>query len=122
MQINAFEELKYYIIYIHSMKHNKKQSHYKKKYNKKNTNKNTKKIKLVKNIEKSSKKILPKINQGLQKVGSTAKTVAVKSEPYLKKGISSIYGVLATGFNKTISKISSFTKSNKRSKTHKKRK
>lgn len=104
------------------MKHNKKQSYYKKKYSKKNTNKNTKKMKLVKNIQKSSKKILPKINSGLQKVGSTVKKTAVKSEPYLKKGISNIYGMLATGFNKSISKISSFTRRNKRSKTHKKRK
>jgi len=109
------------MIYIYSMKHNKKQSHYK-KYSKKNTKKFSKKIKLVKNIQNTSKKILPKINQGLQKVGSSVKTVAVKSEPFFKKGISNIYGVLATGFNKSMSKISSFSRRSKRNKTHKKRK
>lgn len=81
--------------------------HYKKKY--------SKKARMIQNIRNKSKKFLPKINQGLQ-------TVAVKSAPVLEKGISNIYGVLATGFNKGIDKVSSLRRNRKRySKTHKKR-
>lgn len=91
------------------MKYTKKQSNSKKYSKKKN---------ILKNIKNKSKKLLPELNQGLQKVGSTVKTAAVKSEPYLKKGIANIYGVLASGFNKGVDKISSLRKN----KTQKKRK
>lgn len=93
------------------MKHYKKKSH-SKKY--------SKKARIIQNIQNKSKKILPKINQGLQTVGSTVKSAAVKSGPVLEKGISNIYGVLATGFNKSIDKISSFRR-NKRNKTQKRK-
>jgi hypothetical protein len=95
------------------MKHYRKKSHYK-KY--------SKKARIIQNIQNKSKKFLPKINQGLQTVGSTVRSAAVKSGPVLEKGISNIYGVLATGFNKSIDNISSFRRNRKRySKTHKKR-
>jgi hypothetical protein len=87
------------------MKHYRKKS-YNKKYSKKE--------RFMQTIKNKSKKILPKINQGLQTVSSTVKNVAVKSAPIIEKGVSNIYGVLATGFNKGIDKISSL----KRNKTH----
>ena len=94
--------------------------HLKKKHNKIHNKKYSKK-RFMETIKNKSKKILPKINQGLQTVGSTVKSAAVKSAPILEKGVSNIYGVLATGFNKGIDKISSLKRNKKSNKTHKKR-
>jgi hypothetical protein len=54
---------------------------------------------IVKNITKSANKALPVVNKGLETVGNTAKDVAVKSAPVIKKGVSAVYGTLATGLD-----------------------
>jgi hypothetical protein len=54
---------------------------------------------LFKKINKTTKKVIPIVNTGLEKVGKTVKIAAVKSAPYVEKGISGVYGALATGFD-----------------------
>jgi hypothetical protein len=54
---------------------------------------------ILKSVEKTSKKVLPVVDKGLQGVGSTAKDVAQKSLPIVEKGVSAVYGTMATGFN-----------------------
>jgi hypothetical protein len=48
---------------------------------------------------------LPVVETGLKRVGTTAKVVASKSKPVLEKGLSGIYGALATGFDIGLNKI-----------------
>jgi hypothetical protein len=54
---------------------------------------------LFKKIKKTTKRVIPVVNSGLEKVGKTVKIAAVKSAPYVEKGISGVYGALATGFD-----------------------
>jgi hypothetical protein len=54
---------------------------------------------ILKSVEKTSKKVLPVVDKGLQSVGITAKDVAQKSLPIVEKGVSAVYGTMATGFN-----------------------
>ena len=54
---------------------------------------------LFKKINKTTKKVIPVVNTGLEKVGKSVKLVAEKSAPYVEKGISGVYGALATGFD-----------------------
>jgi hypothetical protein len=51
------------------------------------------------NMLKSSMKALPSIDKGLKTVGSTAKYVTKSSIPVLEKGVSAVYGTMATGFD-----------------------
>ena len=53
-------------------------------------------LRRVKNV---TSRAVPAVESGLNTVGTTVKKVAVKSEPTVKRGVSDIYGVLATGFN-----------------------
>jgi hypothetical protein len=54
---------------------------------------------ILKKIKKTSARALPVVGKGLKKVGVVAKGVAVKSVPVVEKGVSSVYGTLASGFN-----------------------
>lgn len=54
---------------------------------------------ILKSVEKTSNKVLPVVDEGLQAVGSTAKEVARISLPVVEKGVSAVYGTMATGFN-----------------------
>jgi hypothetical protein len=54
---------------------------------------------LLKKIQKTSKQIIPVADKSLQHVGNTAKNVAVKTAPMIEKGVSAVYGTLATGFD-----------------------
>jgi hypothetical protein len=48
---------------------------------------------------KSIKKTLPAVNNGLKKVGTAAKDVAKASIPIVEKGVSAVYGTMATGLD-----------------------
>jgi len=48
---------------------------------------------------KTSKAILGSVNSGLTTVANTAKSIGQKSKPMIERGLSGIYGTLATGFN-----------------------
>ena len=80
----------------------------------------------IKSMVKSfSNKALPIVNTGLKKTGVAAKKVAIASQHILEKGVSTIYGTIASGINlgvKTISKgIKSSKKMNKKTKKNRRR-
>lgn len=79
--------------------------------------KRSRKINFMKKIKSTSKSALPMVATSLKRVGSTAKAVVVKSEPIAEKGLSGIYGALATGFDFGLNKIK-----DKKNKTYKKNK
>jgi hypothetical protein len=54
---------------------------------------------ILKSVQKTSNKVLPVVDKGLKTVGTTAKDVAKISIPVVEKGVSAIYGTMATGFN-----------------------
>ena len=54
---------------------------------------------ILKSVQKTSNKVLPVVDEGLQAVGSTAKDMAKMSLPVVEKGVSTIYGTMATGFD-----------------------
>ena len=79
--------------------------------------KRSRKINFMKKIKSTSKSALPMVATGLKRVGSTAKAVVVKSGPVAEKGLSGIYGALATGFDFGLNKIK-----DKKNQTYKKTK
>lgn len=54
---------------------------------------------VLKSIKKTTEQALPVINKGLTTVGSTTKKVVTKSAPIVERGVSAIYGTMATGFD-----------------------
>lgn len=54
---------------------------------------------LIKSLTKTTSIALPIVDQGLTNVGNTAKNVAQTSIPVIEKGVSVVYGTMATGFN-----------------------
>ena len=76
---------------------------------------------IIKNIGRTTKRVLPVVKTGLSTIGQNVKYAANKSEPAIKQGFKSIYGTLATGFNMGLNKLSStFKKSTFKKSTFKK--
>jgi hypothetical protein len=81
---------------------------------------------ILKSVEKTSNKVLPVVDEGLHAVGSTAKDVAKISMPIVEKGVSAVYGTMATGFNlgvkgvKGVKGVANGMTKSKRSRRHKK--
>ena len=75
---------------------------------------------ILKNVKKTTMKTLPVVNKELTKIGLLAKGVALKSAPVVKKGVSSIYGTLATGFNLGARNVNKFTKNRSSKRYYKK--
>jgi hypothetical protein len=69
---------------------------------------------------------LKSVNKGLTTVGSVAKGVAKQSVPVIEKGVSAVYGTMATGFNlgvkgvKTVAKGVKTVTKKRRTRRHKK--
>ena len=88
--------------------------------------KTTRKTNILKSVEKTSKEVLPSVDKGLQKVGETAKDVAKVSLPIVEKGVSAVYGTIATGFNlgikgfKGVRSVANGMTKRKRSRRHRK--
>ena len=61
---------------------------------------------ILKRFKKTTKNVIPVVESGLKTVGTTAKNVSMKAKPYVEKGVSSIYGVLATGFDMGVKGVS----------------
>ena len=59
------------------------------------TRKHTKGLKSMKMLKTTTKSAA----RGLKKIGSVTKNVVVKTAPIIEKGVSGVYGTLATGFN-----------------------
>ena len=66
-----------------------------------------KRTNFIKNIGRTTKRVLPVVKSGLSTIGQNVKSAATKSEPAIKQGFKSIYGTLATGFNMGLNKLSS---------------
>lgn len=78
---------------------------------------------ILNKIKKTTKKVIPAVETGLKNVGSTAKNISMKAKPIVQKGVSSIYGVLASGFDmgvKGVSKVASKIVSNKKTRKNRK--
>ena len=78
---------------------------------------------ILKTVTKTSNKVLPVVDKGLKTIGTTAKDVASSSLPIIEKGVSVVYGTMATGFNLGVKGVKSVSKGmtkGKRSKLHKK--
>lgn len=76
---------------------------------------------IMKSLKKTTTKAVPIVKSGLKTVGSTVKTVAIKSAPTVNKGLEGVYGALATGFDmgvkgvsKGVSKMSKKMRTSKR--------
>ena len=85
----------------------------------------SKKSNILKGLKKTTSKAVPIVESGLKSVGSTVKTVAIKSAPTVNKGLEGVYGALATGFDmgiKGVKKgVSKMTKKRSSSRRHTKR-
>jgi hypothetical protein len=83
--------------------------------------KGSRKMNFMKKIKSTSKNAIPVVESGLKTVGSTAKLVATKSTPVVEKGLSGVYGALATGFDFGLKKLKNKSyKKSKRVRHHKK--
>jgi hypothetical protein len=76
---------------------------------------------IMKSLKKTTSKAVPMVKSGLKSVGSTVKTVAIKSAPTVNKGLGEVYGALATGFDMGIKGVSKMTKKSRSSKRSSKR-
>jgi len=76
---------------------------------------------LLKDITQTTKKVLPVVNSGLETVGTSVKVVAEKSAPVVEKGISGVYGALATGFDMGVKGVQSGVTMMSKKRRHKKR-
>ena len=56
-------------------------------------------------MKNTSKSAIPVVKSGLNKVGSTVKSVAVKSEPVIKESFNKLYGFVKTGVSYTSNAI-----------------
>jgi hypothetical protein len=78
---------------------------------------------ILKSVQKTSNNVLPAVDKGLQTVGKTTKDVAKISLPIVEKGVSAVYGTMATGFNLGVKGVKGVAKGitkSKRSRRHKK--
>jgi hypothetical protein len=75
---------------------------------------------VLKKIKKTTVSALPVVGKGLKDVGVVAKGVAIKSAPIVEKGVSSVYGTLASGFNLGANAIAKGVSKKRRSKGHRK--
>jgi hypothetical protein len=85
------------------------------------TSRGSKSMKMLKNTSKSAAR-------GLKKVGSVTKNVISSSAPIVEKGVSKVYGTLATGFDlgvkgaksvaSGVSKMTKSKRTNRKSRRH----
>jgi len=65
---------------------------------------------IIKNMKTTATKALPVVDQGLTKIGTAAKDVAVASIPVVEQGVSTIYGTMATGLDLGVKGVKSIGK------------
>jgi transposase len=54
---------------------------------------------VIKTITTTTEKVIPVVDKSLSTVGTTAKNVATASVPVIEKGVSVVYGTMATGLD-----------------------
>jgi len=65
---------------------------------------------VMKTITKTTEKALPAVNKGLNTVGNAAKNIASASIPVVQKGVSAVYGTMASGFDLGIKGVKTLSK------------
>ena len=69
---------------------------------------------VMKTLKKTTSRALPVVDNGLKTVGTATKVVLKKSIPVVEKGVSAVYGTMATGFDlgiKGVKKVAKGVKS-----------
>jgi hypothetical protein len=61
----------------------------------------------LKKVKSATSRVLPNVASGLNRVGSDVSNVALKKTPFVKRGVSDVYGVLATGFDMGVKGVKS---------------
>jgi len=69
---------------------------------------------VMKTINKTARNALPVVNNSLKTVGTTAKDVVEASIPVVEKGVSAVYGTMATGLDLGVKGVESVSKRLKR--------
>ncbi len=73
--------------------------------------------KTMRGISKTASYVVPKVESGLEKIGSKVSFLASRSEPTIKKGLSSMYGIVKTGTETAAKTIRSTLKNRSRSRS-----
>jgi|Laugresu1bdmlbsd_1035121.scaffolds.fasta_scaffold286214_1 hypothetical protein len=60
--------------------------------------------KTLKRLDRTTKKLLPKVEVGLETIGKKVRTVAKRSAPMVRKSLSGMYGFLKSTAKKTMRK------------------
>jgi len=79
--------------------------------------KSYKRTSIVNRLKKTASRTLPAVDKGLKTVGVAATDVAKRSVPVIEKGVSVVYGTMATGLDlgvKGMKAVSHSVRSNKR--------
>ena len=64
----------------------------------------------MKSLNTTAREALPVVDKGLQTVGTTAKDVAQSSIPLIERGVSGVYGTMATGLDLGVKSAKSIAK------------
>jgi hypothetical protein len=64
----------------------------------------------MKTLKKTTARALPVVDSGLKKVSTATKGVIKTSIPIVEKGVSAVYGTMATGFDLGIKGVKKVTK------------
>ena len=80
------------------------------------TRKNRSRKNFLRKITNTGKNAIPVVKTGLKTVGKTAKVVAVKAAPIVKKGVSSVYNTMVTGFDLGLKGVKQFSSKSRRTK------
>lgn len=75
--------------------------------------------KLFKKVKTNTIKVLSDVKPIVKSIGNKTKMVAKTTAPYVEKGLSSVYGTLATGFDMGITGVEYISKSRKSRKSRK---
>jgi len=75
--------------------------------------------KLFKKVKTNTIKVLSDVKPIVKSIGNKTKMVAKTTTPYVEKGLSSVYGTLATGFDMGITGVEYISKSRKSRKSRK---
>lgn len=70
----------------------------------------SRKISIIKTIDRTASKTLPVVDKSLKTVGIAAKDVAEASIPIVEKGVSAVYGTMATGLDLGVEGVKSVSK------------
>jgi hypothetical protein len=71
----------------------------------------SRKTNVMKSIKKTANKTLPIVDKSLKNVGTVAKDVTEASIPVIEKGVSVVYGTMATGLDLGVKGVKSVSNS-----------